>query len=129
MPTNGVAKDIRHYVGSLIVFFLVVLILYYLTKYNIPEQNSQIVNTLIGMIAASIAMVIASITGRNPDDLESAKKKISNLEMKIEMLEQAKDMLENMLIKVQDDTIDRLLISKSIDHDTCKKCNCKKNGA
>jgi hypothetical protein len=27
---------------------------------------------------------------------------------------------------VQDDTIDRLLISKSIDHDTCKKCNCKK---
>ena len=129
MLTNGVAKDIRHYVGSLIVFFLVVLILYYLTKYNIPEQNSQIVNTLIGMIAASIAMVIASITGRNPDDLESAKKKISNLEMKIEMLVQAKDMLENMLIKVQDDTIDRLLISKSIDHDTCKKCNFKKNVA
>ena len=47
MPSNGVAKDIRHYVGSLIVFFLVVLILYYLTKYTIPDQNSQIVNTLI----------------------------------------------------------------------------------
>ena len=78
MPSNGVAKDIRHYVGSLIVFFLVIIILYYLTKYTIPEQNSQIVNTLIGMIAASIAMVIASITGRNPDDLEAAKKKISN---------------------------------------------------
>ncbi len=129
MPTNGVAKDIRHYVGSLIVFFLVVLILYYLTKYTIPSDNAQIVNTLIGMIAASIAMVIASITGRNPDDLEAAKKKISNLEMKIEMLVQAKDMLENMLIKVQDDTIDRLLIGKSIDYDTCEKCNCKKNGA
>lgn len=129
MPSNGVAKDIRHYIGSLIVFFLVIVILYYLTKYTIPEQNSQIVNTLIGMIAASIAMVIASITGRNPDDLEAAKKKISNLEMKIEMLVQAKDMLENMLIKVQDDTIDRLLISKSIDYDTCKKCNCKKDGA
>ena len=128
MPTNGVAKDIRHYVGSLIVFFLVIIILYYLTKYTIPEQNSQIVNTLIGMIAASIAMVIASITGRNPDDLEAAKKKISNLEMKIEMLVQAKDTLENMLIKIQDDTIDRLLLNKAIDCDG-KKCNCKKNGA
>jgi heme A synthase len=126
MPTNGVAKDIRHYVGSLIVFFLVIIILYYLTKYTIPEQNSQIVNTLIGMIAASIAMVIASITGRNPDDLEAAKKKISNLEMKIEMLVQAKDTLENMLIKIQDDTIDRLLLNKAIDCDG-KKCNCKKN--
>lgn len=127
MPTNGVAKDIRHYVGALIVFFLVIVILFYLTKYQIPSENSQIVNTLIGMIAASIAMVISSITGRNPDDLEAAKKKISNLEMKIEMLVQAKDMLENMLIKVQDDTIDRLLLNKAMNHDDCKtgKCGCK----
>tara|TARA_R100000734_G_scaffold3041_3_gene2841 strand:+ start:3013 stop:3423 length:411 start_codon:yes stop_codon:yes gene_type:complete len=127
MPSNGVAKDIRHYVGSLIVFFLVIIILYYLTKYTIPEQNSQIVNTLIGMIAASIAMVIASITGRNPDDLEAAKKKISNLEMKIEMLVSAKDMLENMLIKLQDDTIDRLLLNKTLQYDDCRsgKCKCK----
>ncbi|QDP47144.1 MAG: hypothetical protein GOVbin40013_25 [Prokaryotic dsDNA virus sp.] len=127
MPTNGVAKDIRHYVGALIVFFLVIIILFYLTKYQIPSENSQIVNTLIGMIAASIAMVISSITGRNPDDLEAAKKKISNLEMKIEMLVQAKDMLENMLIKVQDDTIDRLLLNKAMNHDDCKtgKCGCK----
>lgn len=126
MPSNGVAKDIRHFAGSLLVFFLVVLILLYLSKYQIPQENAQIVNTLIGMIAASIAMVIASITGRNGDELDSAKKKISNLEIKIDMLVQAKDTLEEMLIKVQDDTIDRLLINKSIDHDTCEKCKCKK---
>ncbi len=127
MPTNGVAKDIRHYIGALIVFFLVIIILFYLTRYQIPSENSQIVNTLIGMIAASIAMVISSITGRNPDDLEAAKKKISNLEMKIEMLVSAKDMLENMLIKLQDDTIDRLLLNKSLAYDDSKsgKCNCK----
>lgn len=124
MPTNGVAKDIRHFAGSLLVFFLVVLILLYLSKYQIPQENAQIVNTLIGMIAASIAMVIASITGRNPDDLDAAKKKISNLEMKIEMLVQAKDTLEEMLIKVQDDTIDRLLLNKAMKYDN--KCDCKK---
>ena len=123
LPSNGVAKDIDIMLVVFIVFFLVVLILYYLTKYAIPDQNSQIVNTLIGMIAASIAMVIASITGRNPDDLESAKKKISNLEMKIEMLVQAKDMLENMLIKLQDDTIDRLLLNKTLEYDNCKTGN------
>lgn len=124
---NGAAKDIRHFAGSLLVFFLVVLILLYLSKYQIPQENAQIVNTLIGMIAASIAMVIASITGRNPDDLEAAKKKISNLEMKIEMLVASKDMLENMLIKVQDDTIDRLLLNKTLNYDDCKsgKCGCK----
>ena len=127
MPSNGVAKDIRHYIGALVVFFLVVIILFYLTKYSIPNENAQIVNTIIGMIVASLAMVISSITGRNPDDLEAAKKKISNLEMKIEMLVASKDMLEGMVIKLQDDTIDRLLLNNTLNYDDCKsgKCGCK----
>ena len=127
MPSNGVAKDIRHYIGALVVFFLVVIILFYLTRYQIPNENAQIVNTIIGMIVASLAMVISSITGRNPDDLEAAKKKISNLEMKIEMLVDSKDMLEGMVIKLQDDTIDRLLLNNTLNYDDCKsgKCGCK----
>ena len=127
IPSNGVAKDIRHYIGALIVFFLVVIILFYLTKYKIPNENAQIVNTIIGMIVASLAMVISSITGRNPDDLEAAKKKISNLEMKIAMLVASKDMLESMVIKLQDDTIDRLMLNHTLNYDDCKtgKCGCK----
>lgn len=127
MPTNGVAKDIRHFAGSLLVFFLVIVILFYLTKYQIPKENSQIVNTLIGMIAASIAMVISSITGRNPDDLEAAKKEIGALKMKVDTLVDQKDQLEGMLIKVQDDMIDRLMIAKALQYDDCKtgKCSCK----
>ncbi|MBH21773.1 MAG: hypothetical protein CML98_08395 [Rhodobiaceae bacterium] len=128
LPSNGVAKDIRHYIGALIVFFLVVIILFYLTRYKIPNENAQIVNTIIGMIVASLAMVISSITGRNPDDLDAAKKKISNLEMKIEMLVNAKDMLEGMLIKLQDDTIDRLLLNKTLEFDTKQRsCVCGEN--
>ena len=127
MPTNGVAKDIRHFAGSLLVFFLVIVILFYLTKYQIPKENSQIVNTLIGMIAASIAMVISSITGRNPDDLEAAKKEIGALKMKVDTLVDQKDQLEGMLIKVQDDMIDRLMLAKAMQYDDCKtgKCGCK----
>ena len=124
MPTNGVAKDIRHFAGSLLVFFLVIIILFYLTKYQIPTENAQIVNTLIGMIAASIAMVISSITGRNPDDLEAAKKEIGALKMKVDTLVDQKDQLEGMLIKVQDDMIDRLLLVKALKSDELKKCKC-----
>ena len=124
MPTNGVAKDIRHFAGSLLVFFLVIVILFYLTKYQIPTENAQIVNTLIGMIVASIAMVISSITGRNPDDLEAAKKEIGALKMKVDTLVDQKDQLEGMLIKVQDDMIDRLLLVKALKSDELKKCKC-----
>lgn len=124
MPTNGVAKDIRHFAGSLLVFFLVIVILFFLTRYQIPTENAQIVNTLIGMIAASIAMVISSITGRNPDDLEAAKKEIGALKMKVDTLVDQKDQLEGMLIKVQDDMIDRLLLVKTLKSDELKKCKC-----
>jgi hypothetical protein len=117
MPTNGVAKDIRHYSGALVVFFLIVGILGYLTKYSIPDENAQIINTLIGMIAASLTMIISTITGRNPDDVEAYKKKISNLETKIDLLVSQKDSLEAMVIKLQDDTIDRLLLNNTLEHD------------
>lgn len=123
--TNSIAKFILHFTGALLVFFLIVGILMYLTKFSIPNENAQIVNTLIGMIAASTAMVIATITGRNPDDLEDAKKKINSLEGRVEMLVSQKDSLEGMLIKTQEDTIERLLLLTAVDHD--KKCGCGEN--
>ncbi len=125
LPTNGVAKDIRHFSGALLVFFLIVGILIYLSKFSIPDKNAQIVNTLIGMIAASVAMVIATITGRNPDDLEEAKKKIQGLENRVEMLVSQKDSLESMLIKSQTETIERLTLLAAVDYDKKNRCNNK----
>ena len=121
---NGNAKEIRHYLGSLIVFILVVLILYYLTKYTIPEENSQIVNTLIGMIAASIAMVISSITGAKPDELNALKSQLEKKENQIDLLIREKDRLESMIINLQgqilenyDNTLDKVLLSQTITYD------------
>ena len=123
--TNGAAKDIRHFLGALLVFFLIVGILVYLTEYTIPEENASIENTLIGMIAASVAMIISTITGRNPDELESAKKKISNLEARVDMLVSQKDSLEHMIIKMQEDSIDKLSLMSSFYIDDLRK-NVKK---
>ena len=125
LPTNGVAKDIRHFSGALLVFFLIVGILIYLSKFSIPDKNAQIVNTLIGMIAASVAMVIATITGRNPDDSEEAKKKIQGLENRVEMLVSQKDSLEGMLIKSQTETIERLTLLAAVDYDKKNRCDNK----
>lgn len=124
LPKNGVAREIRHFSGSLIVFFLVVAILFYLTKYTIPQQNSQIVNTLIGMIAASVAMVISSITGQKPDELNMLKSTLEKKENQIDFLVKEKDRLEGMIIDLQkqilenyDSTLDRVLLSKTLDYD------------
>ena len=125
LPTNGTFRFLLHFSGALLVFFLIVGILVYLTEYTIPEENASIVNTLIGMIAASVAMIISTITGRNPDELESAKKKISNLEARVDMLVSQKDSLEHMIIKMQEDSIDKLSLMSSFYIDDLRK-NVKK---
>ena len=125
LPQNGTFRFLLHFSGALLVFFLIVGILVYLTEYTIPEENASIVNTLIGMIAASVAMIISTITGRNPDELESAKKKISNLEARVDMLVSQKDSLEHMIIKMQEDSIDKLSLMSSFYIDDLRK-NVKK---
>ena len=125
LPQNGTFRFLLHFSGALLVFFLIVGILVYLTEYTIPEENASIVNTLIGMIAASVAMIISTITGRNPDELESAKKKISSLEARVDMLVSQKDSLEHMIIKMQEDSIDKLSLMSSFYIDDLRK-NVKK---
>ena len=121
LPTNGTFRFLLHFSGALLVFFLIVGILVYLTEYTIPEENASIVNTLIGMIAASVAMIISTITGRNPDELESAKKKISSLEMKVDMLVSQKDSLENLVIEMQKDSIEKLSLMSTVWIDDLRK--------
>tara|TARA_Y100000361_G_C11152632_1_gene342105 strand:- start:793 stop:1179 length:387 start_codon:yes stop_codon:yes gene_type:complete len=126
LPTNGTFRFLLHFSGALLVFFLIVGILVYLTEYTIPEENASIVNTLIGMIAASVAMIISTITGRNPDELESAKKKISSLEMKVDMLVSQKDSLENLVIEMQKDSIEKLSLMSTVWIDDLRKNDPKK---
>ena len=126
LPSNGVAKDIRHFAGSLLVFGMIMGIMYYLTQYEIPNTNRDLLTTLVGMLAASLALIISAITGARPNELEEAKKNISSLQMKIDMLVTQKDSLENMVIKLQDDMIDRLLLNKTLEMDF-KKCVCGEN--
>ena len=124
LPTNGTFRFLLHFSGALLVFFLIVGILVYLTEYTIPEENASIVNTLIGMIAASVAMIISTITGRNPDELESAK--ISSLEMKVNMLVSQKDSLENLVIEMQKDSIEKLSLMSTVWIDDLRKNDPKK---
>ena len=76
------------------------------------------------MIAASVAMVISSITGQKKDEERQLKEQVDKKDMQIDFLVREKDRLESMIINLQkqilenyDNTLDRVLISKTIDYD------------
>ena len=73
LPKNGVAKELRSYTGSLFIFLFVIGIIVTLLQYPVLESNKEVVMVLIGTIAASIPIVISSITGTKPDDVNALK--------------------------------------------------------
>ena len=124
LPKNGVAKELRSYTGSLFIFLFVIGIIITLLQYPVLESNKEVVMVLIGTISASIPIVISSITGTKPDDVNALKQTIDKKEHHIELLVQAKDNLEAMVIELQkqmlenqDAVMDKIILKAAMDFD------------
>ena len=120
-------RELRGYVGSGVVFLFVILLLVFLSYVEIPETNNDTFKLITGALVATIGAAIYVFIGKDPNELIELQRKNDSLESKVEQLVMAKDKLEEMLIKVQDDTIDRILLNRSLNYDDCKsgKCGCK----
>ena len=121
---NGRAKDVRHYLGSIFVFLFVVGIIITLLQFPVLETNKETVLMLIGSISASLPLIISSIIGAKPDDVNAMKQTIEKKEHQIELLVKAKDDLESMVISLQkqmlenqDMVLDRVILKAAMDFD------------
>ena len=128
MPSNGVAKDIRHYSGALLIFFFIVALVVVFIQFPVLDSNKEVVMMLVGTLSASLAMVISTITGSKPDDINALKASIEKKDLTIDHLTKAKDDYEEIIInlqreiiKNQDDMFDRFLLKTAIDHDDKNK--------
>tara|TARA_R100001463_G_scaffold80379_1_gene134843 strand:+ start:1049 stop:1468 length:420 start_codon:yes stop_codon:yes gene_type:complete len=129
--TNGVAKELRNYIGAAGVFVFVIGILVFLSYNEIPSVNKDVIVSIIGMIVGSLSVVIMTIIGRNPDEVNELKKANEGLSQKVEHLVAQKDELESMLITIQTNMIDQLTLLGANAFDTIyhkkKKCVCGKD--
>lgn len=124
IPKNGVAREIRHYVGSLFIFLFVIGIIVALIQFPVLDTNKEVVMMLIGTISASIGIVVSTITGAKPDDVTALKNEVEKKNNQIEMLVEAKDRLEQMVIDLQkqmldnqDNVMDKIILKAAIDFD------------
>ena len=124
LPKNGVARELRHYIGSLFIFLLVMAIIFILMQYPVLDTNKEVVMMLIGTISASIGIVVSTITGAKPDDVNALKSSLEKKENQIELLVAAKDNLESMVIELQkqmlenqDNVMDKIILKAALDFD------------
>lgn len=92
---------------------------------------------LVGTLSASLAMVVSTITGSKPDDINALRGAIEKKDITIEHLTKSKDDYESIIInlqkeiiKNQDDMFDKFMLKSAMDYDDKKTKNCpcgKKN--
>ena len=104
-------KEIRHYAGSAGVFLIVILLLLFLSFNKIPSENKDLFVSIVGVISGSLSVILFTIIGRNPNEVQELQKKNEGLEEKVQSLVQQKDELEKMLIDMQKQLVDKLSIA------------------
>ena len=131
LPKNGVAKEIRHYSGALLIFLFIVGLVVVFIQYPVLDSNKEVVMMLVGTLSASLGLVVSTITGSKPDDINALKSKLDSREQTIESLTKSKDEYEAMIIKLQkdmlknqDDMFDKFVLKAAMDYDD--KNNLKK---
>jgi len=124
LPKNGVAREIRGFSGSLLIFFFIVGIIITFVQFPVLESNKEIILMLIGSIAASIPVLIGKISGTRGDDLNALKATLEKKDHQIQMLVDAKDRLEDMVINLQremlqnqDNMMDKIILKAAMDFD------------
>lgn len=110
-------RELRGYIGSGVVFLFVILLLVFLSYVEIPQTNNDTFKLITGALVATIGAAIYVFIGKDPNELVELQRKNDSLEARVEQLVGQKDAYENLIIKMQDYTIDRLLINKAIEHD------------
>ena len=124
LPKNGVARELRSYFGSILIFVFITGLVMYLIKNPVLETNKETILMLIGSIAASIPLLISAITGTKTDDIQAMQSSIEKKDQQIQMLISAKDDLEKMVIDLQSEIIknndmmmDKFILKTAIDYD------------
>jgi len=124
LPTNGRAKALRSYFGSLIIFLFIIGIIIVFIQFPVLDTNKEVVMMLVGTLAASLSMFVSTLTGRDPHDIDALKSTIEKKEHQISMLVDAKDRLEEMVINLQremlqnqDNMMDKIILKAAMDFD------------
>ena len=119
-------KEMRHYAGAAGIFTLIILLLMFLSYVEIPPVNKDLFVAIVGTLVSSLGIVVYVIIGQQPDEVTKLQKKNESLESTTHQMEKRNDQLEEMIIEMQAQMIQKLTFFG--DKCACgeENCNCKK---
>ena len=111
--TQDKNKDLRHYLGALGIFLLIICLLLFLSFVEVPPVNKDLFVAIVGTLVSSLGMVVYTIVGQQPDEVNKLQKKNESLTSVNNQMEVRNDQLEQMIIDMQKEIIEKLTELKS----------------
>jgi hypothetical protein len=107
-------KDIRHYAGAAGIFLLIIMLLIFLSYVEVPPVNKDLFVAIVGTLVSSLGVVVYTIIGQQPDEVNKLQKKNESLSSTNHQMEVRNDQLEQMIIDMQKQIIEKLSDIKTI---------------
>jgi hypothetical protein len=101
-------RDLRHYIGAAGIFMLIITLLVFLSFVEVPPVNKDLFVAIVGTLVSSLGIVVFTIIGQQPDEVNKLTKKNEALNTLTAQMEKRNDQLEEMIIKIQRDIIHKL---------------------
>jgi len=101
-------KDLRHYLGASGIFILIVMLLLFLAFIEIPPVNKDLFVAIVGTLVSSLGLVVYTIIGQQPDEVNTLQKKNESLSSTNHQMEIRNDQLEKIIIDMQKEVIEKL---------------------
>lgn len=101
-------KEKRGYVGSWIYIILVFLIISFLSFQEVPSENKDIITTIIGMLVASLGIVVYTLIGKDENEIQKLKEQNEILKAQNKNLQDEVKNLKNMFMELQKSVINKL---------------------
>ena len=119
--TSRERREIRGYVGSGIVFLFVILLLLFLSQFEVPESNNDAFKLIVGALVSVIAASVFVFIGKDDQQIIDLQKKNDSLEMKVDQLVDQKDQLEKLLKTLPNLAFDPMLLDLYLDENMMKE--------
>lgn len=106
-------KEKRGYVGSWAYILLVFTIIGFLSFQEVPSANKDLITTIIGMLVASLGIVVYTLIGKDENEVRILKSEKEILLQQNRELSKRVDHLQDMFMELQTQVIEKLsLITK-----------------
>lgn len=105
-----VTKEIRGYLGGGLLLTSIIILLFFLAFYEIPETNNDVFKVILGVLLAQLPKAVAVFVGKEDDNYIELKKKYDEVLKQNELMAIEIGVLKEQLALLNERVVEKISV-------------------